>query len=276
MGDDLYVREHTSLRRGRLRLSEVSPTGLRLRLCPQHFQNRLRLHIHRVAREDRWRRSTSGSNCPARPQNRLDLDYACVWASPSQWCDGPEIPADHYILNMTAGGGIRGRNGHNGIRPAIRPPIPPRGGAVHREWHPPALCQGSIGFRAPGHGRQGRVPSFHRISSHALVSYDSVSEEFLTFLPEEDYDDDDDGVLDTSDACQAGELGWTSASANDHDSDGCRDESEDDDDDNDGVADLSDLCQTGSRIGPLTRPLTDDSDGCGTRRGRRRRQRRGR
>ena len=108
-------------------------------------------------------------------------------------------------------------------------------------------------------------PSFHRISSHGLVSFDSVSEEFLTFLPEEDYDDDDDSVPDASDACQSGDLGWTSASANDHDSDGCRDESEDDDDDNDSVADLVTYARQDSRIGPLTRPLTTTPTDAGTR-----------
>ena len=38
-----------------------------------------------------------------------------------------------------------------------------------------------------------------------------------------DTDDDNDGVLDDSDDCPAGDLGWTSNSTTDYDSDGCQD-----------------------------------------------------
>ena len=40
---------------------------------------------------------------------------------------------------------------------------------------------------------------------------------------EEDSDDDDDSLEDVSDDCSTGDLGWTSGSTTDHDSDGCAD-----------------------------------------------------
>ena len=60
-----------------------------------------------------------------------------------------------------------------------------------------------------------------------------------------DFDDDNDGVLDINDACQAGDLNWISDEAStDNDGDGCRDASTEDlDDDNDGIPDASDNCQ---------------------------------
>ena len=60
-----------------------------------------------------------------------------------------------------------------------------------------------------------------------------------------DSDDDDDGVLDVADACQRGELNWTSNFQTDHDTDGCLDSVEDTDDDNDGVYDFADSCPEG-------------------------------
>jgi len=59
-----------------------------------------------------------------------------------------------------------------------------------------------------------------------------------------DLDDDNDGVLDTSDLCPTGETGWTSNSSTDADVDGCRDATEDLDDDNDGVLDIDDSSPT--------------------------------
>ena len=54
----------------------------------------------------------------------------------------------------------------------------------------------------------------------------------------EDLDDDNDGVLDSQDFCQTGELNWLSNSVTDFDGDGCKDAStEDVDDDNDGACD---------------------------------------
>ena len=40
-------------------------------------------------------------------------------------------------------------------------------------------------------------------------------------------DDDNDGVVDVSDSCPEGDLGWTSSSSTDADGDGCRDATED-------------------------------------------------
>ena len=64
----------------------------------------------------------------------------------------------------------------------------------------------------------------------------------------EDTDDDDDGVIDTSDACPTGELGWTSDSTTDYDGDGCKDSTTEDlDDDNDGWSDTDEsACGTNS------------------------------
>ena len=79
---------------------------------------------------------------------------------------------------------------------------------------------------------------------------------------EEDSDDDNDSLDDISDDCATGDLGWTSGSTTDYDSDGCRDAGEDTDDDNDGVADASDLCSLGL-LGWASNSTNDyDSDGC--------------
>ena len=63
----------------------------------------------------------------------------------------------------------------------------------------------------------------------------------------EDDDDDNDGLRDSDDQCQTGDIGWGSTgSATDYDSDGCQDSGEDLDDDNDGIDDVDDLlCQKG-------------------------------
>lgn len=73
-----------------------------------------------------------------------------------------------------------------------------------------------------------------------------------------DNDDDSDTILDASDSCPVGDLGWTSDDLLDHDGDGCKDATEDFDDDNDGHSDVRDACPTG-----ITGALNDyDGDGC--------------
>ena len=75
-------------------------------------------------------------------------------------------------------------------------------------------------------------------------------------------DSDNDGIVDSYDACPNGQTNWTSSASTDHDSDGCQDSSEDLDDDNDGVADINDACMVGD-LGWTSTNLTDyDSDGC--------------
>jgi len=77
-----------------------------------------------------------------------------------------------------------------------------------------------------------------------------------------DPDDDNDGMIDDWDDCAAGDLGWTSVSATDHDLDGCQDSNEDADDDNDGVVDGLDSCPRGI-LSWVSVSVTDhDSDGC--------------
>ena len=77
-----------------------------------------------------------------------------------------------------------------------------------------------------------------------------------------DTDDDNDSLLDADDDCPAGDIGWTSDSSTDHDSDGCQDSDEDTDDDNDSVADSSDSCPAGE-LGWTSTAATDyDTDGC--------------
>jgi len=77
-----------------------------------------------------------------------------------------------------------------------------------------------------------------------------------------DNDDDNDGVMDSSDDCVRGEVGWQSSLLTDHDGDGCRDRDEDQDDDNDGVLDIVDSCPQGA-IGWLRTNENDyDGDGC--------------
>lgn len=73
-----------------------------------------------------------------------------------------------------------------------------------------------------------------------------------------DFDDDDDGVTDTSDECPLSDLEWESSPLNNHDSDGCEDNTEDYDDDGDGIVDILDLCPRG-----ITGMGSDaDQDGC--------------
>jgi hypothetical protein len=53
-------------------------------------------------------------------------------------------------------------------------------------------------------------------------------------------DFDFDGIIDSSDDCPYGDMGWTSNPSTDGDGDGCQDITEDGDDDNDGVDDSND------------------------------------
>jgi len=77
-----------------------------------------------------------------------------------------------------------------------------------------------------------------------------------------DSDDDNDGLTDNLDECPVGNIGWTSDSTTDYDSDGCFDFYEDTDDDNDSIADAYDNCPVGD-IGWTSDSTTDyDSDGC--------------
>lgn len=73
-----------------------------------------------------------------------------------------------------------------------------------------------------------------------------------------DPDSDADGVLDGADSCPVGMTGWWSDSANDNDSDGCRDSDEDLDDDNDSVPDNEDAFPLDA-----TESLDTDGDGIG-------------
>jgi hypothetical protein len=76
--------------------------------------------------------------------------------------------------------------------------------------------------------------------------------------------------MDVNDDCPTGELGWTSSTNTDYDSDGCKDDTEDDDDDNDSVMDVNDDCPTGdlgwtsssNTDGGVYRSTDHDTDGC--------------
>jgi len=105
-------------------------------------------------------------------------------------------------------------------------------------------------------GNSGYVPITTRYDVLA-PNYDGDS-----YWDGADTDDDNDGVLDLSDSCSKGVLGWTSYTTTDYDLDGCKDSSEDSDDDNDGVSDITDSCSKGS-LSWTSSSLTDyDSDGC--------------
>lgn len=76
----------------------------------------------------------------------------------------------------------------------------------------------------------------------------------------EDWDLDNDVIINIDDSCPIGITNWTSSIESDWDWDGCFDESEDFDDDNDGILDTDDLCPRS----PMNRlNWTDkDNDGC--------------
>ena len=80
----------------------------------------------------------------------------------------------------------------------------------------------------------------------------------------EDYDRDNDGILDVSDDCPTGALGWVSTTLNDWDSDGCLDSSEDPDDDNDGYPDWDDSCVRSPVLAGYywVDNFDNDGDGC--------------
>ena len=78
---------------------------------------------------------------------------------------------------------------------------------------------------------------------------------------EEDFDDDNDGILDHLDLCPTS-FGWISTPDADYDSDGCHDTDYDDDDDNDGVLDSDDFCPRGL-LNWASGSFSDwDGDGC--------------
>ena len=85
--------------------------------------------------------------------------------------------------------------------------------------------------------------------------------------PESDFflDEDGDTITNEFDMCSDGRTNWNSNPQNDHDGDGCQDDTEDWDDDNDGVHDQSDTCNKGMKFWSTyqTNPVMDnDHDGC--------------
>ena len=104
-----------------------------------------------------------------------------------------------------------------------------------------------------GHGNQD-------CNSHAEVTF----YEFFIYtdiVDEPNFDQDNDGISDSSDSCPYGESSWLSNPTTDYDGDGCRDDSEDLDDDNDGIEDYNDTCERGNLFS--SNEISDhDSDGC--------------
>tara|TARA_B100000003_G_scaffold58663_1_gene52139 strand:- start:446 stop:3487 length:3042 start_codon:yes stop_codon:yes gene_type:complete len=78
---------------------------------------------------------------------------------------------------------------------------------------------------------------------------------------DEDLDDDNDGIMDSSDGCVS-PIGWTSTVENDRDRDGCNDDTNDDDDDGDGILDVDDACLDGEVNWPANLYNDWDQDGC--------------
>ena len=108
-----------------------------------------------------------------------------------------------------------------------------------------------------GDGILDGIDNCPRVSNTDQANFESD-----TFGDVCDDDDDNDGIADDADACVQGELGWTSTTSTDHDSDGCLDATEDFDDDNDTVFDHLDSCPKGP-IGWSSTPQTDvEGDGC--------------
>ena len=105
MGGDLYVREHTSLAEGDYAY---------LRAVPQDCGYGCVHNISRIDYDSTFTASLARIDggvyiwleLSGQASDPPELTYVCVWASPSQWCDGPAIPADHYILNITIDGGF--------------------------------------------------------------------------------------------------------------------------------------------------------------------------
>ena len=78
---------------------------------------------------------------------------------------------------------------------------------------------------------------------------------------DEDLDDDNDGISDSSDGCVSA-IGWTSTVQNDRDQDGCHDDTVDQDDDGDGILDVDDACLNGEINWPANLYNDWDQDGC--------------
>ena len=92
----------------------------------------------------------------------------------------------------------------------------------------------------------------------------------------EDFDDDNDAVIDIRDDCPVGEMAWLSTDLTDYDGDGCQDMSEDYDDDADSICDEgtntgwdcivssmgSDLCPQSSLSFTSSMTSDADQDGC--------------
>ena len=77
-----------------------------------------------------------------------------------------------------------------------------------------------------------------------------------------DIDVDGDGVENTNDNCKYSPIYFISSGGTDHDSDGCKDDSEDNDDDNDGILDQNDSCPSGTIAWVPTNFTDQDNDGC--------------
>jgi len=78
-----------------------------------------------------------------------------------------------------------------------------------------------------------------------------------------DFDFDNDGKNNGEDNCYFGENDWNSQPSNDHDNDGCNDDSEDWDDDNDGINDEQDNCPQGQyNWNSWDEGVDYDHDGC--------------
>jgi hypothetical protein len=84
---------------------------------------------------------------------------------------------------------------------------------------------------------------------------------------EEDFDDDNDGVLDVNDDCRVSPLAYMGGfSAHDHDEDGCMNFIEDVDSDDDGMCDWGAghaSCVAGPDVFPLDSAAKNDTDGDG-------------
>jgi hypothetical protein len=77
-----------------------------------------------------------------------------------------------------------------------------------------------------------------------------------------DSDVDGDGVGNTNDECEYSPIYFISSGGTDHDSDGCKDDTEDSDDDNDGITDSNDSCPSGTIAWVPTNFTDQDNDGC--------------
>ena len=75
-----------------------------------------------------------------------------------------------------------------------------------------------------------------------------------------DSDDDNDSISDADDDCSTGDLGWTSSSSTDYDTDGCQDSGEDLDDDNDGYGDQNEIDCNSDSLDSNSTPIDTDAD----------------